>query len=100
MKFIRYLILILKQIFKPQVLHLEFKAAIDGSAQVGMASIELKDDEASQLKKEVIAMDGIAIITNKANQVSDLSMEQVKNIFSGKLTDWAGGKWKIRLYIK
>lgn len=65
------------------------QAAIDGSAQIGMASRELKDDEASKLKKEVIAMDGIAIITNKANQVSDLSMEQVKNIFSGKLTDWA-----------
>lgn len=64
------------------------QAAIDGSAQIGMSSRELKEDEAKQVKKEVIAMDGIAVIVNKANETSDITMEQVRDIFNGKLTDW------------
>lgn len=64
------------------------QAAIDGSAQIGMSSRELKEDEAKQVEKEVIAMDGIAVIVNKANETSDITMEQVRDIFNGKLTDW------------
>lgn len=65
------------------------QAAIEGTAQLGMASRELKDEEASQLKVEVIAMDGIAVIVNQAHSVADLTIEQVKNIFNGTITDWA-----------
>lgn len=65
------------------------QSAIDGTAQLGMASRELKDEEKSQLKVEVIAMDGIAVIVNKANAVADLTIDQVKNIFNGTTKDWA-----------
>lgn len=65
------------------------QSAIEGSAQIGMASRELKEEESSQLQKEVIAMDGIAVIVNNANSIENLTVEQVKNIFNGTLTDWA-----------
>lgn len=65
------------------------KAAVDGVANIGMASRELKDEEKGLgLTAKVIAKDGIAIVVNPANQVSDLTMEQVKGIFSGEVTNW------------
>ena len=63
-------------------------AAIDGTADIGMASRELKEEEKTSLTVNVLAMDGIAIIINKENTTNDLSMEQVKNVFTGKLTKW------------
>ncbi len=63
-------------------------AAIDGTADIGMASRELKEDEKTSLTVSVLAMDGIAVIVNKENTTDDLSIEQVKNIFTGKWTKW------------
>lgn len=63
--------------------------AIDGTFEVGMASRELKDSELEQLTPYVVAMDGIAVIVNKENEVTSLTMEQIKNIFIGETTDWA-----------
>lgn len=63
--------------------------AIDGTFEVGMASRELKDSELEQLTPYVVAMDGIAVIVNKENEVMSLTMEQIKNIFIGETTDWA-----------
>lgn len=63
--------------------------AISGNAQIGMSSRELKDEEASQLAEETIAMDGIAVIVNKANPLNDLTMEQIKNIYIGDITMWS-----------
>jgi phosphate transport system substrate-binding protein len=65
------------------------KNAIDGTSQIGMASRDLKDEEkAAGLKETQIAIDGIAVITNKNNGVKDLTLEQVKDIYTGKITNW------------
>jgi phosphate transport system substrate-binding protein len=65
-------------------------AAIDGICDIGMASREIKDSETQKgLSGKVIAVDGIAVIVNKKNPVSDLTKEQVRKIFAGETTDWA-----------
>lgn len=62
----------------------------DGICDIGMASREVKDSEkAKGLVPTVIAQDGIAVIVNKENTVSELTGEQVKNIFIGSTKDWA-----------
>ena len=64
--------------------------AADGTFDIGMASRELKDSETGAgLIPTVIAMDGIAVIVNKANAVSALTKEQIRQIFTGEVTDWA-----------
>ncbi len=64
-------------------------SAIEGACDIGMASREVKDSEIEQgLIPTVIAMDGIAVIVNNENHVSNLTSEQIKNIYTGKLTDW------------
>lgn len=65
-------------------------AAASGTCDIGMSSRELKDSEKSQgLTPLRIAMDGIAVIVNKANTVEDLTSDQIKSIFTGETTDWA-----------
>lgn len=64
-------------------------AAIEGTAQIGMASRELKDEEKSEVKSMVIAIDGIAVIVNKDNATEDVTMENLKDIFTGKVTEWS-----------
>ena len=63
-------------------------STIEGSYDIGMASRELKDDEASELEATVIATDGIAVIVNKANTADVLSADQVKSIYVGDVTTW------------
>ena len=55
---------------------------------IGMASRELKESELKKLKPTVIAMDGLAIIVNKENPVSNLTSDQIKGIFKGEITSW------------
>jgi phosphate transport system substrate-binding protein len=62
--------------------------AIDGTFQIGMASRELKDSELAELTPYVIAMDGIAVVVNTENTVANLTMAQIKDIFTGVVTDW------------
>ena len=65
-------------------------AAANGTCDIGKSSRELKDSEKSQgLTPLRIAMDGIAVIVNKANTVEDLTSDQIKSIFTGETTDWA-----------
>lgn len=65
-------------------------SADEGLCDIGMASRELKDSEKELgLTATVIATDGIAVIVNKANEVSDLTSEQVKSIYTGETTDWS-----------
>ncbi|SDQ27556.1 phosphate ABC transporter substrate-binding protein, PhoT family [Streptococcus equinus] len=65
--------------------------AIDGTSDIGMASRELENAEKSKgVSSTVIAMDGIALVVNKTNKVDNLTSQQVKKIFSGKLTEWEG----------
>ena len=61
---------------------------MDGTFAIGMASRELKDDEAAQLTGTAIALDGIAVVVNPANTIDDLSMDQIKGIYVGDITDW------------
>lgn len=64
-------------------------AAMDGTCDIGMASRDLKDSEIEGgLKNTVIALDGIAVIVNKENPVSDLTKDEVMNIYTGELTSW------------
>ena len=63
-------------------------SAIEGSYDIGMASRELKDEEAAELEGTVIATDGIAVIVNKDNPTDDLSVDQVKSIYVGDVTTW------------
>lgn len=64
------------------------QSAIEGTADIGMASRELKDSELAELTGQVIAMDGIAVIVNKENPVEDLTIDQIKSIFVGQSTEW------------
>ena len=71
------------------------KNAIDGTSEIGMASRDLKDEEKNTgLQETEIALDAIALITNSSNEVKDLTMEQIKGIYTGKITNWSevGGK--------
>lgn len=63
------------------------KAAQTGTASIGMSSRELKDSEKG-LHETVIAKDGIAIVVHNSNNVADLTLEQIKDIFAGKITNW------------
>ena len=64
--------------------------AADGTCDIGMASRALKDSEISNgLTGTTIAMDGIAVIVNNNNALSDITAEQVKSIFTGEVTKWS-----------
>ena len=63
-------------------------SAMEGTCDIGMASRDLSDDEAAKLTATAIALDGIAIIVNNDNEVSDLTMDQIKKIYTGEMTDW------------
>lgn len=65
------------------------KAASDGTAQIGMSSRELKEEEKAGLTETVIAKDGIAVIVNPANTVTNLTQEQIAGIFKGEITNWS-----------
>jgi phosphate transport system substrate-binding protein len=65
------------------------KAVIDGTADIGMASRELKDSESAELKSTAIALDGIAVIVNNENTVENLTKEDVRRIFIGEITKWS-----------
>ena len=65
-------------------------SAIDGICDIGMASRDLKDTETEKgVTGTTIAMDGIAVVVNNESPVSELTSENVKDIFTGDITDWA-----------
>lgn len=63
--------------------------AMDGTFAIGMASRELKDEEKAELTGTAIALDGIAVVVNPENTVTNLTMDQIKSIYVGETTDWA-----------
>lgn len=66
------------------------KGAIDGIYDIGMASREVKDSEKTAgLKDTKIALDGIAVIVNKENDKTDITSEQIKEIYTGSITLWS-----------
>ena len=64
------------------------KNTMEGTSDLGMASRDLKDEEAQSVEGTQMAIDGIAVVTNTANKVEDLTMDQVRDIFTGKITNW------------
>lgn len=73
------------------------EAASNGSADIGLSSRALKDEEASAgLEGTTVALDGIAIIVNAENPVEDMSVEQIAQLFTGA-ADWSlvGGEGEV-----
>lgn len=69
--------------------------AINDVSQIGMSSRDLKQEEIdSGIEELVIAYDGIVVVAHPSNPVKNLTMEQVKQIFTGEITNWkdVGGK--------
>ena len=64
-------------------------SAMDGVCDIGMASRELKDTEATELTATVIAQDGIAVVVNNNNPIDNLTKDQVKSIYVGETTSWS-----------
>ena len=62
--------------------------ATDKTLDIGLSSRALKDDEKSAVDGTVVALDGIAIIVNKDSKVADLTVEQLKKMFTGEITNW------------
>jgi phosphate transport system substrate-binding protein len=62
--------------------------AVSGTCDIAMSSRDLKEEERQFLTPIQIALDGIAIIVNNENSVSNLTSEQIKGIFTGELTTW------------
>ena len=66
------------------------EAVSNGSCDIGLASRALTDDEkAGGLTETIVALDGIAVIVNAENPVSDLTLEQIASIYTGAVTDWS-----------
>ena len=64
-------------------------AVSEGRCDIGLSSRALKDEEKSQgLQETVLAYDGIAIIVNPENPVTDLSLDQIAKIYTGEITNW------------
>ena len=65
-------------------------AVSEGRCDIGLSSRDLKDEEKDAgLEATEVALDGIAVVVNSENEVSDLSMEQIKDIYTGKITNWS-----------
>ena len=65
------------------------QAVSEGRCDIGLSSRALKDEEkASGLKETTLALDGIAIIVNPENPVSDLDVETIAKIYTGEITNW------------
>ncbi len=63
-------------------------SVIEGTSDIGMASRHLNENELAQVNDLVIAQDGIVVIVNNANPLADLTAEQVRDIYIGKITSW------------
>ncbi|MBV8567172.1 MAG: phosphate ABC transporter substrate-binding/OmpA family protein [Methylobacteriaceae bacterium] len=78
-----------------------FEALLNGNADIGMASRQVKPEEADKLQgagfghafspgqENVLALDGLVVLVNKNNPVTSLSLSQIADLFSGKITNWS-----------
>lgn len=77
-------------------------SAISGTADIGLASRELKAEEEEQgAVPHVVALDGVAVVVNPENSVEDLTVEQIAQIFKGEITNWkelGGADEEIAVY--
>jgi len=66
------------------------EAVLSGKCDIGLASRALKDSEAEQgAVAHIVALDGVAIVVNGANSVTDLTVEEIAKIFTGEITNWS-----------
>ena len=90
-----------------------FTGLIDGTGQIAAASRPIKDSEVEALKdagdmlskeaEQIIGLDGLAVIVHPDNPLDILNVEQIAQIFSGQVTDWAqfgGQQGKIRVHAR
>ena len=63
--------------------------ATDKTLDIGLSSRALKDDEKNDVDGTTVALDGIAIIVNKGSKVADLTVDQLKQMFTGEITNWS-----------
>ena len=63
--------------------------ATDKTLDIGLSSRAMKDDEKADVDGTTIALDGIAIIVNNASKVEDLTVDQLKQMFTGEITNWS-----------
>ena len=64
------------------------KDVISGISEIGMSSRELKDEEKTSVQGTTVAYDGIALLVNPENTVKNISLEDVKKIYTGEITNW------------
>ena len=64
------------------------QSAIEGSADIGMASRPLKESEKKVLSHKAIAIDGIVVIVNNRNPIESINLDEIKSIFTGEITNW------------
>lgn len=64
------------------------KDVTSGISEIGMSSRELKDEEKSAVQGTTVAYDGIALLVNPENPVKNISLEDVKKIYTGEITNW------------
>ena len=74
------------------------EAVMSGAAEIGMSSRELKGDE-RQLVRVEIARDAIAVVVHPSNPVRDLTLEQVRDIFSGRIAEWSAVGGPLRRIV-
>lgn len=90
-----------------------YSGLADGSGNIAMSSRPIKDKEAALLQslgdmrdfsaEKVVAIDGLAVIVNRSNPVSSLTVEQIAKVFSGEISNWSqlgGGDMPIRVYAR
>ncbi|KAF0141528.1 MAG: phosphate transport system substrate-binding protein [Stygiobacter sp.] len=64
------------------------QSASSGAAQIGMADLVTLPEEAKGLTSTVVAKDGIAIVVNPKNKINNLTTDQARDIFNGKIVNW------------
>ncbi len=64
------------------------QAVLEGRCDIGLSSRDLKEEEAKELVGTVVAIDGIAVIVNPENPISDLTIEQIAGLYKGEIINW------------
>lgn len=65
------------------------QAVAEERCDIGLASRDLKEDEAKDLDSKVVAIDGIAVVVNPENSIADLTLEQITKIYKGEIKNWS-----------
>ncbi len=64
------------------------QAVQEGRCDIGLSSRSLKDEEKADLNETIVAIDGIAVIVNTSNSVTDMTVDEIAQIYTGEITNW------------